>query len=159
MKEIKPASLVKYFNTCKEHRDIKRKLGQYNFSENVEMITAVLQATDFVDGVQIYKEDIKNYIVEDNFLIGLDVFEDINLDEYKYLFDAFDVYFYSDEKKEYVQDKTLTKVWRNAMKITYANSTYADDLRLKLEQERKQAHTKIDENIDNQLEDLLTYRD
>lgn len=154
MKEIKMESLVYFQKNCKSHIDSLRKITNYDFNSNLALIQEFLGMTEFVDGVSIHEKDYKKYIVEDTFLIGIDIFDDIQYEEYKYLFDAFNVYCFSESAKLYIRDEQLTRIWRTFMKTNFIDTTYIPDLKLSLEEERKQEIAEINKKIDSELSEV-----
>lgn len=153
MKQFHSASLVKFFSDCKEHLKIAHKITDYPFYIDHNLIKNFLEQTDFPGGIDVEEEDFNKFIVEENFMVGIDLIND-DLDEYKYLFDAFNVYFCQEGSLHYTQDPTLTTAWRKTMKETYPNSSYSKDVRLLIEEERKQDLAKINAEYDEQLKNL-----
>lgn len=154
MKTIKAASVVKFMPNCKEHEQIKEKNKNYPFYKNLNLIQELLEKTDFTEGVEIDEEDFEKYIVKDYFLIGIKITEDINLDEYSYLIDAFNVYFCKEGSNVYVQDDALTDTWRDIMINAYSDSNYKKDVRKAIQSD---FHTRLDEIVDDykrQIENL-----
>lgn len=154
MKQIHSACLVNFYSNCKEHMDIRQKFEDYHFYRNLYLIKDFLEQTDFPDGVDIDENDYKRFIVEDNFLIGIDLIND-ELDEYKYLFDAFNVYFCQEGSLHYTQDPTLTTAWRKVMAKTYVDSNYVNEVKKLLQKEMQQEINEIIEDYNNQQNDLL----
>ncbi len=153
MKQFHSACLINFYPNCKEHLDILDKNKDYNFSKNLNLIKDLLEKTDFPGGVDIDEQDYKRFVVEDTLMVGIDLIND-DLDEYKYLFDAFNVYFCEEGSLYYTQDPTLTRAWRKVMKETYPLSTYAKDVRLLIEDERKKALAEINTEYDKEIANL-----
>ena len=154
MKQFHSASLVKFFSECKEHQDILAKNNAYPFHDNLMLIKNFLEDTDFPGGVDIDENDYKTYVVEESLMIGIDLVND-DLDEYKYLFDAFNVYFCQEGSLVYTQDPTLTKAWRKTMKNYYHNTTYLKNVQKLLQQEFKEKQDKLIEEFNQDNIDLL----
>lgn len=152
MEKFRTASLLFFKDNCKEHINSLEKIKNYNFNANTDLIVKFLEAYEFEGGVIIDEEDFKRYVIEGTFAIGIDIIDDINLDETKYIFDAFNVYWCSDVGNTYLKDRELTKKWREIMRNTYDKSVYNTDLRLSLEEERLQRITEVNRDINNQID-------
>lgn len=152
MKTIHKACLLKFNNNCKEHRDAYQEIKGYNFNTDIETIKCLLESTDFRGGVIFNEDDLDHFIVEGTFMVGIE-FEDEMLDDWKYLFDAYNVYF-SNSSDIYNKDDKLTTVWRNIMIHAYPDSTYTKDLKIYIEEERKQSLAETNAKFDQELEDI-----
>ena len=153
MKQFHSASLVKFFSGCKEHQDIENNLSNYPFHKNLDLIKTFIENTDFPGGIDVDEEDFKKFIVEDTFMIGIDLIND-DLDEYKYLFDAFNVYFCQEGSNTYYSDQNLTREWRKTMKNAYPDSTYAKVAKKLIRKEMQDEMNDIMEGYNKQLNDL-----
>ena len=154
MKQFHSASLVNYFENCKEHKDIQDKISDYPFHSNLYLIKYFLENTDFPGGVDIDEQDYKTFIVEDKFMVGIDLIND-DLDEYKYLFDAFNVYFCQEGSLWYTQDPTLTSAWRKTMKNYFHNTSYLKEAKQLIKKEMQEKIDEIVEDYTKQENDLL----
>ena len=152
MKQIKAASLLKFQEGCKEHLDSFRKIRDYNFNSDIDVIQKLLESTHFRNCVIFDNEDLEKFVVEGTFMVKIDL-DNEHLDAMKYLFDAYNVYC-CETGNTYIRDDKLTKIWRSIMKTTYANSTYALDLRIQIEENRKQDIAEINANYDKEIENL-----
>lgn len=153
MKQFHSASLVNFYENCQEHKDIADKINEYPFYTNLYLIKYFLENTDFPDGINVEEQDFKKFIIEDTLMVGIDLIND-DLDEYKYLFDAFNVYFCQEGSSHYTKDPTLTAKWRKTMKNFYHNTTYSKDVRLLIEDERKKALAEVNKEYDEQIKNL-----
>lgn len=153
MKQIHVASLVNFQPQCTEHVEALRKIKDYNFNKNIHLIKSFLESTDFTGGIYFDDNDFKKFIVEDTFMIGIDVIND-DLDDCRYLFDAFNVYFSTEDFKTYLRDPRLTKTWRIAMKTAFPNGKYEYDAKMSINQERKEALAQINADYNEEIESL-----
>lgn len=153
MKQIHKASLINFFGNCKGHRDAASEISNYPFYTNLNIIKTFLEKTDFPGGVDIEDQDYKKYIAEDTFLIGIDLIND-ELDEYQYLFDAFNVYFCQEGSSTYYPDQNLTREWRKTMNVAYPYSTYKLDARILIEEERKKDLAEVNAKYDNEIKNI-----
>lgn len=153
MEKFRTASLLFFKDNCEEHTNSLAKIKNYNFNENTDLIVKFLEDYEFEGGIVISEEDFKKYIIEGTFAIGIDLVDDINLDETKYIFDAFNVYV-CDSYGNYERVNSLTKKWREIMRDTYDKSVYNSGLRLSLEEERLQRITEVNRDINNQIDHI-----
>ncbi len=151
MKKIHPASLLKYNNNCKEHRRAYRAINGFNFNIDIETIKTLLEKTDFKGGVIFDQEDLEHFVVEGNFMTGIN-FEDEMLDDWKYLFDAYNVYF-SKDSHEYSRDEKLTEIWRKIMIKTYG-ANYIASLETHIQAECSQEIAEIYAMYDKQIKNI-----
>jgi len=145
MKQIKADSLLCFQEDLDEHKNILAKNSSYDFSSNFAIIKELFKGDMFTE------KDLVAYVSEDKFMMGLDL-EDEQLDDWKYIFDAFNVYL-STGSSIYFKDTELTKNWRSLMKTTYPNSTYVADLKKEIESERKQRIAEINAEIDKEIDE------
>ena len=131
---IPKASLVHFQPNCKEHTEIVNNDKYFSFYANTDLFVQMLEETEF-DSVSVQKEDFKNYIVEDKFFIGLDLTDNIELDEHHYLFNGFNVYYAPNDWAYYRIHTGLTKAWRKTLINEYPNSTYHAEVRKLLRKE------------------------
>jgi len=151
METISPESLIKFNHNCHEHMQSFKKIKGYHFNSDPELIQKCLKDY-FVGGVFFDQDDLHKYVVEGSFVIGID-FTDELLTNWKYVFDAFNVYWYGAGNK-YNRDVQLTKKWRNIMKEAYPDSTYTLDLRIFLENERQQHISEINEKYNAEINNI-----
>ena len=121
---IHKASLVNFQPNCREHQEALKKSKFYEYFCNTDMFLQMLENTNFDHVEDVELDDFKKYVVEGKIYIGLDTTEYISLDENHYLFDAFNVYYASNNWEYYRIHKVLTNAWRKTLVNEYPNSTY-----------------------------------
>ncbi|MBQ8615563.1 MAG: hypothetical protein IJ415_03245 [Clostridia bacterium] len=154
MKQFHNASLVHFQSKCKEHMDAAKAITNYPFYIDLSLIKEFLENTDFPGGVDIDENDYKKYVVEGTFMVGIDIIND-ELDEYKYLFDAFNVYYCQEGSLYYTQDPTLTQAWRKTMKNYYHNTSYSKDAKKLIQNEMQEKINEVVDDYNKQQNDLL----
>ena len=125
---IHKASLVNFQPKCREHYLALKKSKYYELFSNTDLFLQMLADINFDIVEDAEPDDFKRYIIEGKLYIGLDTTEYINLDENHYLFDAFNVYYTTNDFSNYYMHTDLTKAWRKTLKNAYPNSTYGEDV-------------------------------
>ena len=148
MAQIHKLDLVNFQPENKEHLKTMKNSIYFDLYSNTELFVKMLETTDFKK-VDIDKDDFKTHIYKDKCFLSIDITDNFDFDDHHYLFDAFNVYYASNNFSYYRVHKTLTKAWRKILKDTYSNTTYPEDLKKVLKKELKDIVEKFNkDNVD-----------
>ncbi len=147
MDKIYDCNLMKYDENCREHKWITKKIKDYRFDKNYEILREITaneylcehNTTKLVGtGNQIFVRCSKGSIVHATI----------------FLIDAFNVYTRDLKSDEFVRDIELSKKWRKIMKKAYPASWYTEDVKEFLQEERRYRIEDVNADIDEQIEGL-----
>lgn len=124
---------------------VLNKIKDYRFDTNFEIIQ------ELFSGDKICKKDLIPVTDGKDLYLLLSLF-DMNDDEYRYLFNAYNVYIYN--SLCYNRIENLTRKWRKIMKNTYPASWYVEDVKDLLQNEKAQRIEAIVNEIDEQINEL-----
>jgi len=151
MSKIHKACLVHFNPKHNEHLEALRKNKYFELFSNTDLFTEMLERTNF-DLTDAEAEDYNQYIIEGKIYIGLDTTElSVDNDDNHYLFDAFNVYYASNNFAYYQLHKGLTNAWRKTLVDAYSNTTYPTDLKKVLKRELKEIVDKFKKDNSNLL--------
>jgi hypothetical protein len=153
MQEINNTRLVNFQPGCEAHEIVLSKNQNYQFYKNFELIKKFLIKMEFTGGLDVDEDDFKLYVTQNTLLIGIDIYN-IDNDEFRYLFDAFNVYLAMDGESTYDKSTRLTQEWRKTMKNEYPDPSYVADLKKNLNIERQELIEQVNKNIDEQISEL-----
>ena len=148
---------LEYFYEVDSNRQEKvlKKISNYNFKENLDLIRELLERPGLDDGI------FRPFIDEnDNLFLRVSLMH--NFEIVCYYINAFEVYKAMYTTAIYFKDKELTKKWRKIMKSTYTQSDkyfntseYVNDLQKFLKSELTKKQNKLIEEFNQENIDLL----
>lgn len=142
MNKIYSENLNEYDKTNKV---VLNKIKDYRFDKNFEIIQ------ELFNGDKICQKDLIPVTDGKDLYLLLSLFND-DYDEYRYLFNAYNVYIY--DTYYYAQDESLTRKWRKIMKNAYPASLYVKDVKNLLQEEKEKRIEAVVSEIDAQINEL-----
>ena len=153
MQEIHSSKLVEFSTENNDHVKTMEKNVDYPFYKNINLIKKLLTKMEFTGGISVDESDFAKYVLNNTLLVGIDIYN-IDSDGFKYLFDAFNVYFAYEDSDTYDKSDRLTKEWRKLMKEAYSSPEYIQGLKDNLNLERQELIQKVNNDIDEQINNL-----
>ena len=147
MTQIHRDKLTKIEEVTKKQILLKTN-NYFELFSNTDLFIKMLKNINF-DNPEVDDKDFKKYVIDNKIYIGLDT-TNLSVDNH-YLFDAFNVYYASNNFAYYRVHNSLTKAWRTTLKNTYPNSTYPQALTKVIKKELQE----IIDKFNNDNADLL----